>query len=441
MSVDAGDDSARMAKDEASSSVAQRGSAQLAEAVAQPVTTALSHELRTPLNAVAGSAELLLEGRLTPLQRRLCEAIQVSSGAMLAVIDDLVALAAREDAGLALPEQSADFRQVCEEALQLVRPLAEQHGVVLLFPDTAVPGDGKVGVDRLRLRNLMVCALRKAIMLAADGRVILRLTADAASVGPHERAPLCLVFEIAGPSLTGKLHAPIAARFTVPNGSGVEHVGEETMGFALLHAVTRAMGGMLGLAEPAGRAADGLLRVALRLPAAGASLVAPPPPSGTDDRPEPTPSVPSISAAGGETTAQAAAPTVLIVDDHQTNRLIASHLLRHFGCTVLEAVSGVEAIETVAQTRPDIVLMDLSMPVMDGAETTRRIRAMEAEMGRAPAIIVALTANALREHKVLCRDAGMDDFLTKPIRRKDIASLIERLAKGAAEGRAEGGTP
>lgn len=432
--MDAGDGGARMPQDQPSSAVGERRAAQPVGAVAQPVTSALSHELRTPLNAVAGSAELLLESRLTPLQRRLCEAIQQSSEAMLAVIDDLVTLAAREDAGLALPEQSADFRRVCEEALQLVRPLAEQYGVVLLFPDASMPGDGMVGVDRLRLRNLLVCALRKAVLLAADGRVILRLTADTAAAGPHERAPLCLVFEIAGPSLTGKLHAAIAARFTAPDDSGVEQVGEEAVGFALLHAVARAMGGTLGPGEPAGGAADGLLRVALRLPAAGTSRAEPPPTQGAGRQPEPMPSVQSISAAGGEAEGQAAAPTVLIVDDHQTNRLVASHLLRHFGCTVLEAVSGVEAIETVAQTRPDIVLMDLSMPVMDGAETTRRIRAMETEMGRAPAVIVALTANALREHKVLCRDAGMNDFLTKPIRRKDIAGLIERVAEGGAAG-------
>ncbi|MEL6765929.1 MAG: response regulator [Pseudomonadota bacterium] len=436
MSAGTGDDDDRALRGGGGTLATDKQPAVTDPGLARPVTTALGHELRTPLNAVTGSAELLLESRLTPLQRRLCAAIYESSEAMLAVVEDLVTLAGREDAGLALPEQSAEFRGVCEEALQLARPLAEQFGVVLLFPAAAAQGSGRVGVDRLRLRNLLVCVLRKAIVLAADGRVVLRLSGDGAGRAGREPERLRLMVEIAGPALRGRLHEAIAARFAEPEAQGVQQVGARSVGFALLHAVVRSVGGTLGLGE---QAEEGVLHVVLHLPAAGAqpgqrSTSAPPVP--------PAPMSGSHGAAGarvrsladgaGRPEGKAAAPSVLIVDDNQTNRLVAFHLLRIEGCVVLEAVSGLEAIETVAQARPEIVLMDLSMPVMDGAETTRRIRAMEAERGGRPAMIVALTANTLREHEVICRDAGMDGFLTKPIRRKDIAGLLARVAEGPA---------
>ncbi|MEM7500235.1 MAG: response regulator, partial [Pseudomonadota bacterium] len=412
----------------------------------------LSHELRTPLNGLSGSAQLLLEGRLTPLQRRLCEVIVESGDAMVAVIEDLVALTGMEGREHWLPAAPVDAVEVVAEAVRLVRPMAEGLGArITLVPGPPCP----LGADRLRLRGLLISVLGKTVSLAEGGEVRISLHQSESALHhgdvslPNGHTTIEIAFS--GPALTPRLQQRLSARLDPGVIHPVERIDGKCIGFALAAAAAQGMGGALVCLPETGDNAPAVARLALCLPPdapgsaghirdAGATL-----PgrklhgrAHTAGRPRDlAPAAATVAATANVTSFTAGTPEpsksreaeahvlVLLVDDNATNRLVATHLLRRHQCRVLEAVSGVEALETFRNDAPCLVLMDLSMPVMDGTETARRMRAIEAEEGRAPARIVALTANALEEHERRCAEAGMDGFIAKPIRRETIAELID----------------
>ncbi|MEO1723113.1 MAG: response regulator [Pseudomonadota bacterium] len=391
--------------------------------------SALRHELRAPLHGVTASAEQLLEAPLAPVQQELCEAILESGGAMASVVDDLVMLTSEVEQAFAAPPGVADLVAVCDEAVRLVRPMAVASETALLRPIARQAGAGRVQVDRLCLRNLTVCILRKVVALAAEGRVSLVI----APAKHASASALSVTIEVTGPALAGPIRDAVAARLTGDTAPAGEHIDGRMAGFALIRALARSFGGSFCLAERRGDENDRLLRFALTLPLASAEREKDDASASMAPREHGLGS-PITGEAEGDGALQSRpvadtttgrAPTVLIVDDNPTNRLVASHLLRLEGCNVLEAVSGIEAIETVQQTAPRVILMDLSMPQMSGDETTRRIRQIEAEAGSEPAVIAALTANSLSEHRAICLAAGMDKFLTKPLRRSDIVALLE----------------
>ncbi len=115
--------------------------------------------------------------------------------------------------------------------------------------------------------------------------------------------------------------------------------------------------------------------------------------------------------------------TILIVEDNEDNRLIYSQYLTHAGFRVLEATNGLEGVEVTRRERPDIVLMDISMPVMDGLTATRHIKA-DGELSAIP--VIALTAHAMASDEAMARDAGCDGYISKPVMPKDVRAEVER---------------
>ena len=115
--------------------------------------------------------------------------------------------------------------------------------------------------------------------------------------------------------------------------------------------------------------------------------------------------------------------TILIVEDNEDNRLIYSQYLTHGGFRVLEAANGAEGIEAARRERPDIILMDISMPVMDGLTATRHLKA-DAELSAIP--VIALTAHAMPADEEMARDAGCDGYISKPVMPKDVRAEVER---------------
>ncbi len=126
----------------------------------------------------------------------------------------------------------------------------------------------------------------------------------------------------------------------------------------------------------------------------------------------------------------AAAPRVLLVDDNPINQLVAREMLQSLGVAVDTADHGGEALEKIAQTRYGLVFMDVMMPVLDGIETTRQLRASERAQPGTRLPVVALTANAMAEDRERCLAAGMDDYLDKPVRRELLALMLRRWMPG-----------
>ncbi|MEO1317932.1 MAG: histidine kinase dimerization/phospho-acceptor domain-containing protein, partial [Pseudomonadota bacterium] len=201
--------------------------------------SALRHELRAPLHGVTASAEQLLEAPLAPVQQELCEAILESGGAMANVVDDLVMLTSKVEQAFAAPPGVADLVAVCDEAVRLVRPMAVASETALLRPIARQAGAGRVQVDRLRLRNLTVCILRKVVALAAEGRVSLVI----APARHASASALSVIIEATGPALAGPIRDAVAARLTGDTAPAGEPIDGRMAGFALIRALVRAFGG------------------------------------------------------------------------------------------------------------------------------------------------------------------------------------------------------
>ena len=124
---------------------------------------------------------------------------------------------------------------------------------------------------------------------------------------------------------------------------------------------------------------------------------------------------------------------VLMAEDNRTNQLVVSRMLATEAVDITVVVNGEEAVQTVKDTAPDVILMDMMMPVMDGLDATREIRKFELDQGRRRVPIVALTANAMPSHEDACLSAGMDDFLSKPIRKAELLKALKRWSPDASE--------
>ncbi|MEM8622892.1 MAG: response regulator [Pseudomonadota bacterium] len=435
---------ARLAESETSA----RAHAERAEAASQAKSrflNVLSHELRTPLNGLMGTTELLLEGHLAPLQRRLVETLLESGEAMLAAVSDLVDYVALEQGNALRADVASDPCAVLEELVALMRPAADRR-IVVLELDLPIDRARGVALDRAKLRKIVLGLMTDALKRTDGGAVTLRLRVTRQP--GQEPGEVEVSVEDDGMPLA----APILDALSKASATQVPDITAEADVLGLSLAVNRMLAQGSGGSLMLRRRQEGGMRAILRLPAtrseslsrpkteAALEEVAPPrqlPVPTSPAQPAPPTSLPEPHEEVEAPAAKDAAPrsekqdsgdnpssVVLVVDDNATNRLVASHLLRRQGCRVLEADSGAAALDVFIAEAPDLVLMDLSMPGMNGFEATRRLRAIEAERSLERSPIVALTANALPEHREACREAGMDGFLTKPIRVDEIVAIL-----------------
>jgi signal transduction histidine kinase/DNA-binding response OmpR family regulator len=364
----------------------------------------MSHEIRTPMNTIIGAAQLARKAEPAPTMRDYLDKIEASGRHLLAIVEDILDFSKIEAHSLAL--HGADFRleDLMHELSDHMAQRAADKGLgFTVSVDPALPT--ALHGDAVRLRQVLLNLVGNAIKFSVAGHVSVH--ARLAERG-DDSILLRLEVDDEGIGMTVEQVAQLFQPFQQADSSTTRRFGGTGLGLAICRQLAELMGGEIGAKSQPGRGSQFWFTARLGMARSGAR------------QPAAAPRRPTGSIKGRR---------ILIVDDNEFNQFVAAEFLASAGAATSVAGNGQQALDRLACEPFDLVLMDMQMPVLDGLEATRRLRA---DPALASVGVVGLTANALHEDLDRCRAAGMDDVLTKPVTADDLCDAVARALAGCA---------